>query len=48
LLRPFRIILQATEFSLLRKTKIIATPGPATEFAGMIVRLMDAVPMRVV
>jgi hypothetical protein len=48
LLRPFRIILQAPEFSPLRKTKIIGTRCPAMEIAGMIARLMDAVPMRAV
>src|SRR6202142_2711455 len=42
LLRAFGIILRAMELNKLRKTKIIATLGPATESAEMIGNLMEA------
>jgi hypothetical protein len=42
LLPPFAIILQPMESNTPRKTKIIATLGPATESVEMVARLMDA------
>src|ERR1039457_3279054 len=42
LLPPFAIILQPMESNTPRKTKIIATLGPATDSAEMVARLMDA------